>query len=89
MKTLDEVYYLMSLASAAMVDGDALTCPVLWSLTGDAENEFLHLHLPDGRNLAFAEGSNQRCPVTQGRLTLRSTEGQVVHLTLLVVHDLD
>ena len=93
--TLQEAYYIISLASAVIIDGDALCYPSLWDLTGEPENQFLYLSWEnDGDyNLKFCESDNQQVKVDGSDIFLFDTdaddEQNVTKLTILVPQKID
>lgn len=75
--TLKEAYYILSLASAVIINESTVVYPSLWELTGEGENEFLYLSWEDeGRDysLKFNEGDNLEAKIEGCCLFLYDTD---------------
>ena len=94
--TLKEAYRTLSLATAVIIDENALVYPSLWELTGEAENEFLYLSWEDegcDYSLKFNEADNLEAKIEGCCLFLFDTDANddddVTLLTILAPKQLD
>ena len=94
--TLKEAYSILSLATAVIIDENAVVYPSLWELTGEGENEFLYLsweHEGKDYSLKFAEGDNLEAKIEGCCLFLYDTaandDADQTMLTILTPKQLD
>ena len=94
--TLKEAYCILSLATAVIIDENALVYPALWELTGEGENEFLYLLWEDegcDYSLKFAEEDNLEAKIEGCCLFLYDTDANddddQTMLTILTPKQLD
>jgi hypothetical protein len=94
--TLKEAHYTLSLATAVIIDEDAVVYPSLWELTGERDNEFLYLsweHEGKDYSLKFNEADNLEAKIEGCCLFLYDTDANddddQTMLTILTPKQLD
>lgn len=82
--TVQEVFNLLEMASAVILDEDTLVYAALAELTGEPENEIACFDGGDSRVILTEESCACATISDSGTLTLQDSEGTELDITLLV-----
>jgi len=86
--TLKEAAEILENCSAVVTEDHSVMYPDTADLTGEDDNEWLYLSWTDSDfnefNVRFVEKNNREVAVVGGSMFLQDSEGEQVHLTILV-----
>lgn len=85
--TIQEVFNLLEMASAVILDEDVLVYAALAELTGEPENEIACFDGGAGRVILTEESCACATISDSGTLTVQDSEGMFITITLLVPYE--